>query len=477
MKYLRGQYLKLSGRAPHFHSSEPVNSEPRRGPAPKTLYRQAKIFNQQAEDERTVPEKRDYYTVLGVDRGAAKDEIKRAYRRLAKKYHPDLNQENQKESEEAFKEVSEAYEVLSDPQKRANYDRFGHAGVNFGPGGFSWSDFTRYGDIEDILGDFFAGLFGGTFGYTRSRGGSGSSGLGGSFFEEIFGRASSAPADRFGPIRGSDLRYDLQLELEEAAKGLERELSVEKEQACPGCGGTGAGAGGLATCSTCAGSGQVRRAQSQGFAQFITIAACPQCGGRGTIIKTPCEQCNGRGSVRVTKRLTVKIPPGVDSGSRLRVPGEGTAGERGGPPGDLYVITHVKEHEFFHRTGIDLFCEVPISFVQAALGDELDVPTIDGTGARVKLPAGTQTGTNFRLKGRGMPDLNGHTRGNLIVRVKVVVPTKLSRKQRELLQNFAAESREHGTGPGKDAAAAAEGGGEEQKGFFSWWPKSRNRSD
>jgi molecular chaperone DnaJ len=426
-----------------------------------------------------VPEKRDYYTVLGVDRGAAKDEIRRAYRRLAKKHHPDLNKENQKEAEEAFKEVSEAYEVLSDPQKRANYDRFGHAGVNFGPGGFSWSDFTRYGDIEDIFSDFFSGLFGGNFGYSRSRGSGDRSGVGGSFFDEIFGRASStAAADRFGPTRGSDIRYDLQLELEEAAKGLERELSVEKEQTCPGCGGTGAGPGGLETCTTCAGSGQVRRTQSQGFAQFITIAACPQCGGRGTIIKTPCEQCNGRGNVRVTKRLTVKIPAGVDSGSRLRVPGEGTAGERGGPPGDLYVITHVKEHEFFKRAGTDLFAEVPISFVQAALGDELDVPTIDGTGARVKLPAGTQTGTNFRLKSRGMPDLNGHGRGNMIVRVKVVTPTKLSRKQRELLQEFATESREHDTEPGKEAAApAAEGEGEEQKGFFSWWPKGRSRSE
>jgi molecular chaperone DnaJ len=424
-----------------------------------------------------VPEKRDYYTVLGVDRGASKDDIRRAYRRLAKKYHPDLNKDNTKEAEENFKEVSEAYEVLSDPQKRANYDRFGHAGVDFGPGGFTWSDFTRYGDIEDIFGDFFKGIFGGNFGFSRtSRGSGASSGFGGSFFDEIFGRGSTAAGDRYGPRRGSDLRYDLELELEDAAKGQEREISVVKEQACSSCKGTGAGPDGLETCSTCGGSGQVRRAQSQGFAQFITISACSRCGGSGQLVKTPCEQCNGRGKVRVTKRLTVKIPAGVDTGSRLRVPGEGAAGERGGPPGDLYVITHVKEHEFFKRAGADLFCEVPIRFTQAALGDELEVPTIDGNGARIKIPPGTQTGTNFRLKSKGMPDLNGHGRGNMIVRVKVVTPTKLSRKQRELLHEFENEVQAHDEEQAEGEGAAAEAG-EEQKGFFSWWNKGKNRSE
>lgn len=411
-------------------------------------------------------EKRDYYTVLGVNREASKDDIKRAYRRLAKKYHPDLNKDNQKEAEEKFKEVSEAYEVLSDPQKRANFDRFGQAGVNFGPGGFEWSDFTRYGDVEDIFGDLFKGFFGGNFGFSRARGGGMGAGIGSSIFEDLFGRGYTRGEERYGPARGSDIRYDLEIDLEDAATGMEKELSIDKKENCPSCNGTGARSGGLETCSTCGGSGQVRNAQRHGFAQFISISACPSCGGRGQVIKSPCEKCNGSGKVSVTKQISVKIPPGVDTGSRLRIAGEGGAGERGGPAGDLYVMMHVREHEFFKRAGNDIFCEIPVRFAQAAFGDEIEVSTIDGGIARVKMPAGTQSDTNFRLKNKGMPDLRGYGRGTMVVRVKVVTPTKLSKKQKELLSEFDKVEQ------GQEAAV-----GEKQKKSFSWWAKNRSRSD
>jgi len=412
-------------------------------------------------------EKSDYYTVLGVDREASKDEIKRAYRRLAKKYHPDLNKDDPKEAEEKFKEVSEAYEVLSDPQKRVNYDRFGHAGVNFGPGGFEWSDFTRYGDIEDIFGDLLKNFFGGNFGFGASRGAR--AGTRSSPFDVFFGGGEhgyTRAEERYRPQRGSDIRYDLEIDLEDAAKGMEKEINIVKEESCPSCNGTGASSGGLETCSTCGGAGQVRKAQRQGFAQFVSISACPHCGGSGQIIKTPCKNCNGSGKIRVDKRISVRIPPGVDTGSRLRVAGEGCAGERGGPPGDLYVIMHVREHEFFKRAGDDLFCEVPVRFAQAAFGDEIEVRTIDGSSARIKMPAGTQSGTNFRLKNKGMPDLKGYGRGNMLVRVKVVTPKKLSKKQKDLLYEF-----------DKEEQGQEEEVGGKQKKSFSWWSKNRSRSD
>ncbi|MBN1763129.1 MAG: molecular chaperone DnaJ [Methanomicrobia archaeon] len=414
-------------------------------------------------------EKRDYYTVLGVEREASKDDIRRAYRRLAKKHHPDLNKDNPKEAEEKFKELSEAYEVLSDPQKRVNYDRLGHAGVDFGPGGFTWSNFTRSSDIEDIFGDLIRDLFGGNFGFGGSR--ATRAGAGSSPFDVFFGgggRGYTRAEERYKPERGSDIRYDLGIELEEAAKGLEKEISITKNERCTSCSGTGASSGGLETCTACGGSGQVQRAQRQGFAQFISISACPSCDGRGQVITKPCGNCNGSGKVRVTKQITVKIPSGVDTGSRLRVAGEGGAGERGGPPGDLYVIMHVREHDFFKRAGADLFCEVPVRFAQAAFGDEIEISTIDGDGARIKIPAGTQSGTNFRLKNKGMPDLKGYGRGNLVVRVKVVTPTKLSKKQKELLSEF--DKEEEGQGHEREE------GGWKQKKSFSWWSKSRSRS-
>lgn len=416
-------------------------------------------------------EKSDYYTILGVDREASKDEIKRAYRRLAKKHHPDLNKDNPKEAEEKFKEVSEAYEVLSDPQKRVNYDRFGHAGVNFGQGGFEWSDFTRYGDIEDIFGDLFKSFFGGNFGFGRTRGGGVGASVGSSLFDVFFGGGEpgyTRAEERYRPERGSDIRYDLEIDLEDAAKGIEREITLPKEESCTSCNGTGASSGGLETCSACGGAGQVKRAQSHGFAQFISISACPHCGGSGQVIKTPCKECDGRGKIRVTKQISVRIPPGVDTGSRLRVAGEGGAGERGGPPGDLYVVMHVKEHEFFKRAGDDLFCEVPVRFAQAAFGDEIEVRTIDGSSARIKVPAGTQSGTNFRLKNKGMPDLKSYGRGNMLVRVKVVTPKKLSKKQKDLLYEF---------DKGEQGQEREEVVGGKQKKSISWWSKNRSRSD
>ncbi len=372
-------------------------------------------------------EKKEYYKTLGVDRGSSQDEIKRAYRRLAKKYHPDLNKENHKESEEKFKEVSEAYEVLSDSQKRANYDKFGSAGVDFGRGGFEWSNFTRFSDVEDIFGGLFKDLFGGNFG--RAQGGS-------SMFDDLFGRGHTGADAGYRPERGSDIRYDLEIDLEEAAMGMEEEIAIAKEDVCPVCSGTGASAGGLETCATCGGTGQVKRVQRQGFAQFISIGSCPRCRGTGKEIKEPCENCNGNGKIKVNKKILVKMPAGVDTGSRLRIAGEGNAGERGGPPGDLYVMIHVREHEFFKRGGNNLFCDVPVRFAQVVFGDEIELMTVEGGTVRLKMPAGTQSGTVFRLKNKGMPDLRGYGRGNMLAKVQVITPSKLSKRQKELLREL-----------------------------------------
>ncbi len=348
--------------------------------------------------------KRDYYEVLGVPNNATDQEVKSAYRKKALQHHPDRNPDNREEAEEKFKEAAEAYAILGDPQKRAQYDRYGHVGVGgLGPGGFDPSIFAEF---NDIFGDFFG-------------------------FGDMFGTGSRRSRRR--PNRGSDLRYDLEISFEEAAFGLETHIKVPRLENCLECGGSGARKGTSATtCSNCHGQGQVR--YTQGF--FSISRPCTACHGTGQIIKNPCPECRGQGRVRREKTLKVKIPPGVDNGTRLRIPGEGEAGNNGAPPGDLYVLLTVAEHPFFERQDHDLYCTMPVSFWQAALGAEVQVPTLEGDET-LKIPEGTQTDTLFRLRGRGIPQLNGNGRGDLFVRVKLQTPTKLTKEQRKLMQQLA----------------------------------------
>lgn len=357
--------------------------------------------------------KRDYYEVLGVGKDATPEEIKKAYRRLARKYHPDVNP-GDKEAETKFKEVKEAYDVLSDPQKRQQYDQFGHideqfSGAGFGQqGGFGFGDFGNFADFggfEDIFDTFFGG------GSRRRR--------------------------RPAPEKGADLRYDLEITLEEAASGLETELRVPRTENCPACGGSGARPGTQpVTCSACNGTGQQQFSRQTAFGRFINVQTCSVCHGEGKIIKESCPECRGEGKIMQERRIEVKIPPGVDNGSRLRVPGEGEAGVRGGPPGDLYVVIKVRPHKIFKRDGDDLYCEIPISFSQAALGAEVEIPTLQGK-ATLRIPEGTQPGTSFRLKGKGMPRLRrGVGQGDLYVKVNLKVPRKLNAKQKKILQEF-----------------------------------------
>ena len=351
--------------------------------------------------------KRDYYEVLGVGRGAGEQEIKSAYRRLAVKFHPDKNPGNA-EAEERFKEAAEAYSVLSDPDQRARYDRFGHAGVSGASGaGAGWGA-QGFGGIEDILGDLFG-------------------------FGDVFGAGRAGARTRGGAQRGADLRYDLELSLEDAARGMTAQLRIPRLEACDACAGTGAAKGTHPeTCQACGGAGQVR--YQQGF--FSVARTCNNCRGQGRVIKTPCEVCRGQGRVEREKSLEVKIPAGVETGSRLRIAGEGEGGAHGGPAGDLYVVIRVKEHEQFERQGSNLYSSVPVSFAQAALGAEITVQTLEGQ-EQLKIPAGTQTGTVFRLKGHGMPVLGGRGRGDLFVAVTVVTPRTLTREQRRLLEQLA----------------------------------------
>jgi molecular chaperone DnaJ len=356
--------------------------------------------------------KRDYYELLGVDRGASEEEIKKAYRKLAVKHHPDKNP-GDKAAEEKFKEIGEAYEVLCDAQKRAAYDRYGHAafgaGSRAGTGG--WTGVGFHDPFE-----IFREVFGGS---------------GESIFESFFGVEREDPTR---PQRGEDLRYDIEITLEEAARGCEREISLRRLEACQACSGSGAEEGGkLKTCATCGGHGQVVVARG-----FISIRqACPRCEGAGRVVDKPCRTCRGTGLHEQPAKVRIRVPHGVDTGTRLRSPGNGEAGRRGGPRGDLYVFLRVKPHEIFHREGDDLGCEVPISFVQAALGADIDVPTLTGK-AQIDIAPGTQNGTLFRLKGRGMPNLHGHGSGDLHVRVTVEVPARLNAEQKAKLQEFAA---------------------------------------
>lgn len=364
--------------------------------------------------------KRDYYEVLGVGRDASQEEIKKAYRKLAVKYHPDKNPG--KDSEEKFKEAAEAYEVLSDPQKRARYNQFGHEGIQaeFSRGG----GFGGFGfDLEEAL-RMFNSAFGGSSGF-------------GSIFDDFFG-GTTVEREK-ARRRGVSLRYDLEISLKEAALGMETTIQVPRLETCSVCQGTGAKPGTMATtCPTCGGSGQVR--YSQGF--FSVRQTCNRCRGEGKIVETPCGDCRGEGRVRHRRRISVKVPPGVETGSRLRIAGEGEAGLRGAPPGDLYIVIHVREHEIFERHGNDLLCEVPISLSQAALGAEVAVPTLDGK-VKMKIPAGTQTGRVFRLKGKGITHLHGYGKGHQYVRVIVETPTRLNEKQKTILREFAKSGGEN----------------------------------
>lgn len=355
-------------------------------------------------------EKRDYYEVLGVSKGAADDEIKKAYRKMAKKYHPDLNPDN-KEAEAKFKEVNEAFQVLSDPEKRRNYDQFGHAGVDPNFGGGAGGGFGGFGggfDFGDIFGDIFGG---GGFG----------------------GRASGR---RNAPRRGRDVAAEVTISFEEATFGCEKEINLYRTEFCPDCDGSGAKKGSeVTTCPTCGGSGQVRTTQRTILGSMQTVTTCSACGGKGKIVKEPCAKCAGKGKIKKGRKIKIKIPAGIDNGQSISLQGQGDVGDKGAPNGDLYVTVSVKPHEIFKRSRFDVQCEVPITFVQAALGAELEVPTLDGK-VKYTIPEGTQSGTVFRLKGKGIPVLQRSGRGDQYVKVNVEVPKHLSAKQKSVLKEF-----------------------------------------
>ncbi|MHB8600878.1 MAG: molecular chaperone DnaJ [Ktedonobacteraceae bacterium] len=353
--------------------------------------------------------KRDYYEVLGVARGANDDEVKKAFRRLAKQYHPDANKEQGAEAR--FIEINEAYEVLSDPQKRAAYDRFGHAGVENGAGA-GFSDLSGFGNISDIFETFFAGTGGNT-------------------------------QRRTGSQRGADLRYDMTITFEEAVFGCQKEIELPRWETCASCRGSGAQPGtSTSRCSACQGTGEIRRVQQSIFGQFVNVTMCERCRGEGRVITTPCEKCRGQGRVRNTRREVVNIPAGVDDGINVRVTGAGEVSSRGGTPGNLYVILTVKPHPFFKRQGNDIIYELPITFTQAALGAEVDVPTVDSKTTALKIPPGTQSNRSFRLKGLGVPVVHSSARGDQHVIVKIVTPTNLNARQKELLEEFDRIDRE-----------------------------------
>ena len=355
--------------------------------------------------------KRDYYEVLGVEKGASADEIKKAYRKSAMKYHPDRNP-GDKEAEEKFKELGEAYEVLSDDDKRARYNQFGFAGVdpNYGGGqggnpfGGGFGGFGDFGDLGDIFGSFFGG--------------------------------SSRSHDRNAPRRGENVGARLELTFEEAAFGCEKDVSIQRIENCTACSGSGSADGVIENCSMCRGTGQVRTTQNFMGMQMQSTSACPQCNGRGKIVRTPCSTCRGKGKVRRTQKIRVKVPAGVDAGQSVRVRGEGCVGVNGGPNGDVLAEIYIKRHPIFQRSGMDVYCEVPISFTQAALGAEIEVPTIDGK-IKYDIPEGTQTGKEFVLSEKGIPDVNNpRRRGRHRFTVVVETPTRLTREQRELLEKL-----------------------------------------
>lgn len=353
---------------------------------------------------------KDYYEVLGVSKESGEAEIKKAYRQKAKKYHPDLNP-NDKDAEQKFKEVNEAYEVLGNSEKRARYDRFGHEGVNGGAGGFG-GGFGDFGDIGDIFGDFIGDFFGGFGGRTQRR---------------------------QGPQKGADLKYNLTIELEDVVHGIQKEIHFKKTDHCSHCKGTGAAPGtSKKKCSTCQGTGSVNSTQNTPFGSFSSSRVCPSCKGSGEIIETPCSYCHGSGKEMVERKIKVKIPKGVDNNAMIPIRGEGEPGILGGPNGDLYIVIQVKAHKRFKRDGKNVYIDYPIDFLQASLGAEMEVPTIDGN-VLFKIPEGTQTDTVFRIKEKGMPSLKSSQRGDEYVRVKVEIPKKLTEKQRQLMKELAHE--------------------------------------
>lgn len=373
-------------------------------------------------------ENKDLYEVLGVSRDASSEEIKKAYKKMVKKYHPDLNPDS-KTAEENMKQVNHAYDILSDPEKKARYDQFGDDGNN--SGGF---------------GGGFGGFEGGGFG---------------DIFDMFFGGGGGGRRNQNAPRQGNDLRVDLRVSFEEAARGVTKEIELNRTESCKDCGGSGAKNGTeRKTCSHCGGSGQVRVNQQTPFGQFQTVKTCPHCGGRGSVVETPCPTCSGSGRVKKTRTIKVNVPPGVSTDSRLRMQNEGEGGINGGPPGDLYIYITVSPHEFFQRNGDDILCNVPITVVQAALGAEIEVETLDGK-VKLTVPAGTQTGTSFRLRGRGFPKLRGYGKGDQHVRVNVQTPTNLTDEQKDLLRKFG-ELDKNSTGIKEAAQAAAK-----PKGFFN----------
>lgn len=358
--------------------------------------------------------KRDYYEVLGVTKTATPDEIKKAYRKLARQYHPDVTQEDPKVAEEKFKEVSEAYEVLADEKKRQLYDQYGHAGVDsqFQNGNFTWNDFSHYGDIRDIFGDF------------------------GSIFDAIFGGGGSS-SRRQQSQAGRDMRMDIEISLEEAYSGVKRKISVPKFEVCASCNGTGSKGGKQVNCPDCKGTGQARVVQNSGFGQFVSVVPCRKCRGTGRAPGSECEECDGNGRTQHTAHIEIEIAPGADTGTKLRVPGAGEMGRSGARNGDLYVMVHVRDDPEWGRNGADLYKDVTISFVEAALGSEIEIPTLGGGKVSMNVPAGTQPDQTFRLRGSGMPIMNYNCKGDLYVRVKLKVPQKLSAEQKDLLLKFA----------------------------------------
>lgn len=353
-------------------------------------------------------DKKDFYEVLGIEKGASDDEIKKAYRKMAKKYHPDLNK-GDASAEQMFKDVNEAYSVLSDPQKKARYDQYGHAGVdpNYGAGGGGFSGNMDFGDISDIFSSFFGGGFGG--GSSR----------------------------RNAPIQGEDREVRVNLSFEEAVFGCSKNIKFTRIEACPDCNGSGAAKGTTPeTCSACSGSGQVRVQQRTPFGVMQTQKTCDKCGGKGKTVKTPCQKCSGNGYIRKNKDFTVTIPAGIDDGQSMTLRGQGDAGRNGGQSGDLYVTVSVAKHSIFKREGMNVYCDVPITFTEAALGAKINIPTLEGT-EEYTIPEGTQPGTVFTLKNRGITEIRGTRRGNLAFRAVVEVPKNLSQKQKDLLTEFA----------------------------------------